>query len=101
MPSGRLRRPVMLVHPLTPQRCLFEVSDLSAGVFPAYLARHREAARAVLAWAENYLSRPDPTLGRTGAVCPYVPAALRHGHFYLAICPGRRHDHGTVTAALL
>ena len=35
-------------------------------------------------WAKNFLARPHPDLGRSGAVCPFVPKALKSNSIRLA-----------------
>lgn len=59
--------------------------------FPLYTAREVEAQRATqpalaatLDWMISYLSQPHPDLGRTGAVCPYVPHALKINTIWLS-----------------
>ncbi|MFF5211827.1 DUF6875 domain-containing protein [Streptosporangium sp. NPDC000396] len=88
----------MLIHPADPERYLLAVPDLDA--LPAELARYGGALRTVADWAGNYLARPHPELGRTGPVCPFVPAALRHETFYLAVQPGLRPDRAQVETAM-
>jgi hypothetical protein len=36
-------------------------------------------------WAKNFLGRPHPNLGRPGAVCPFVPVALKSNSIRLAV----------------
>lgn len=47
-------------------------------VFPAYGYELRLGPdmATVLGWLNNYVSAPSPHIGRTGPVCPFVPAAL-------------------------
>ena len=42
-------------------------------------------ADEILRWAQDYISRPDPRLGRSGAICPFVPPALKENVFYVAV----------------
>src|SRR5688572_13100028 len=40
-----------------------------------------EHAKAMLAWARDFIGKPHPDLGRNGAVCPFVPKVLNTDHF--------------------
>jgi hypothetical protein len=44
----------------------------------------RDALRAVTAWIEDFVARPHEDLGRTGAVCPFVPGSLERSTLWLA-----------------
>lgn len=44
----------------------------------------RQALRAVGDWTRTFVVRPHRDLGRDGPVCPFVPAALELGTFWLA-----------------
>ncbi|HEU4422925.1 MAG TPA: hypothetical protein VFR67_10385 [Pilimelia sp.] len=78
----------MLTHPRDPECVLFSAADL-AGEAPHPVAEGAlEKLRAVVRWAEDYLCRPHPELGRKGPVCPYVQSALERGTFYLAVLRG-------------
>lgn len=71
-----------------PSCFLVELSDLRQGVLPEPAAGSRRALEEVVAWAEDFLCRPHPDLGREGAVCPYVQASMDKGLFLLTVCPG-------------
>jgi len=66
---------------------------LRAGVGRRYTGKRMQVlspegltkANEVMAWARGYLSHPHPELGRSGAVCPFVPRALNTGRFYLVL----------------
>ncbi|WP_325156356.1 DUF6875 domain-containing protein [Actinophytocola sp.] len=47
-------------------------------VFPGYGQELRlgQDLDRVLSWLRDYVSAPSPHIGRTGPVCPFVPAAL-------------------------
>jgi ATP-grasp domain len=50
----------------------------------AAAARAREAgasSHAVLRWASEYIARPHPSLGRGGAICPFMQPSLELGRF--------------------
>jgi Cys-tRNA(Pro) deacylase len=78
----------MLAHPTRPDSPIVELADLEHDPLPAEIAAHREALHTVVGWAESYLTRPHPELGRSGPVCPFVQASMRRKHFYLTVVPG-------------
>jgi hypothetical protein len=43
-----------------------------------------DALRAVANWTKTFVARPHNDLGRTGAVCPFVPVAWEHKALWLA-----------------
>jgi len=75
----------MITHPEDPSLRLIEVADLDATSPPPEVLAHGDAMRAVVEWAETYLCRPHPDLGRNGPVCPYAQGSLSRGKFYLAV----------------
>ncbi|MFI9510322.1 DUF6875 domain-containing protein [Nocardia sp. NPDC052566] len=77
----------MLTHPTSPDRVLLQATDIEPGP-PARYGEYAEALRATLVWARQYLMRPNPDLGRTGPVCPFVAGSLRHNRFHLTVCAG-------------
>lgn len=91
----------MLIHAHDPHHVLVQLDDLRAASPPARIAEHLAPLREVVAWAETYLCRSHPELGRGGPVCPYVQAAMRKGHFYLAVVPGSDLDPETVEARVV
>jgi hypothetical protein len=48
-----------------------------------YTAREWEALHRFAQYAINFLAKPDPNLGRTGSVCPFVPDSFAEGLFRL------------------
>lgn len=78
----------MLAHPTRPDSPIVELEDLERDPLPAPIAEHREALETIVGWAESYLSRPHPELGRSGPVCPFVQASMRRKHFYLTVVRG-------------
>ena len=51
----------------------------------AAAARARESdgsAQAVRRWASEYIARPHPSLGRSGAICPFMQPSLELGRFH-------------------
>jgi hypothetical protein len=51
-------------------------------------------------WAENWLSKSHPDLGRTGAVCPYIGAAMKKNLFRVAFVRGNNLDHDRMVGLL-
>jgi hypothetical protein len=51
-------------------------------------------------WAENWLSKSHPDLGRTGAVCPYAGAAMKKSLFRVAFVRGNDLDHDKMVGLL-
>jgi hypothetical protein len=51
-------------------------------------------------WAENWLSRCHPDLGRSGAVCPYSGSAIKKNLFRVAFVRGNDLDHDGMVALL-
>lgn len=49
----------------------------SSQVHPAY--------SQTVDWLENFLAQPHPNLGRAGAVCPFIPRALRENTIRLKV----------------
>ena len=45
------------------------------------------ARQAALAWVTDTIGRPDPNLGRAGALCPCTPPALRSKAVTVAVYP--------------
>lgn len=90
----------MIVHPDHPSLRLVEVADLDAPLDapspPPEVLAHGDALRAVVAWAETYLCRPHPDLGRNGPVCPYAQGSLSRRKFYLAVPEAGPRAAGTV-----
>lgn len=39
----------------------------------------------IMEWVKNFLGRPHPNLGRSGAVCPFVPYSLKSNSIHLAV----------------
>jgi hypothetical protein len=50
--------------------------------------------RLLLDWVYQYIAKPHGRLGRPGAVCPFVPAALNFQSLWISIVdPAPRHEH--------
>ncbi|MBD2530990.1 hypothetical protein H6G97_15945 [Nostoc flagelliforme FACHB-838] len=51
------------------------------------LQRHEDLPYLIeiMEWVKNFLGRPHPKLGRTGAVCPFVPHSLKSNSIRLAV----------------
>jgi hypothetical protein len=57
-----------------------------------------DVARKVDAWVRDYISAPHRDLGRSGAVCPYVEAALKHDAIQYVVVVGARSTQEVVSA---
>jgi hypothetical protein len=51
-------------------------------------------------WAENWLSKSHPDLGRTGAVCPYAGTSIKKNLFRVAFVRGNNLDHNRMVSLL-
>jgi hypothetical protein len=51
-------------------------------------------------WAENWLSKSHPELGRTGAVCPYSGTSIKKNLFRVAFVRGSNLDHDRMVGLL-
>jgi hypothetical protein len=72
---------------------LFLLDDLEDAGRTGDLAQSdRDALHAVADWITAFVARPHEDLGRTGAVCPFVPGALERKTLWLA--PEQIGDHG-------
>lgn len=78
----------MRTHPADPRLYLVELTDLRADPLPARVQENLEPLRTIVHWATDYLCRPHPELGRTGAVCPFTPPSLRRNVFFMTVMPG-------------
>lgn len=86
----------MRIHPTDPSLYLVQPSDLSRDPLPDRVAENLEPLSRVLQWADDYLCRPHPELGRTGAVCPFTRPAMRKDLLFLAVYPGAELDQDQV-----
>ncbi|HEV8580105.1 MAG TPA: YbaK/EbsC family protein [Thermoanaerobaculia bacterium] len=91
----------MLILQKDPKLFLVELSDLRQDPPPERIADSLDPLRRIVAWAEEYLCRPHPELGREGPVCPYVQVAMKKGLFYLAVCRGRDFDRDGIEGTLV
>lgn len=67
-----------------PAHGLYRVDELRADKrFPARSAREEAAISATARWLEEYISRPDPAVGRSGDVCPWTRRTLQLGNLSL------------------
>ena len=71
------------VQPQNPS--LFLLEDLASGTKTKELAKSDlDALHAVADWINSFVTRPHKDLGRSGAVCPFVPGALERKTLWLA-----------------
>lgn len=78
----------MRIHPTDDRLYLVEPSDLKRDPMPARVAENIEPLTRILQWADEYLCRPHPELGRPGAVCPFTRPAIRKDLLFLTVCRG-------------
>lgn len=78
----------MRIHPADPRLYLVELSDFREDPPPAQVQENLEPLRTIVDWATDYLCRPHPQLGRTGAVCPFTQPSLRRNVFFLTVVRG-------------
>jgi hypothetical protein len=78
----------MRIHPTDPRLFLVELSDFRTAPLPQQVQENLEPLNTVVDWARDYLCRPHPELGRTGAVCPFTQPALRRNLFMLTVIRG-------------
>ncbi|MDY7232133.1 DUF6875 domain-containing protein [Hyalangium rubrum] len=50
-------------------------------------AQETAVLRAVAQWSRDYLTRPHPAVGRTGAVCPWVEKSIQQRLYHLTLLP--------------
>ena len=91
----------MLSHQDAADLFVVELSDLRRDMPPERIAGSIEPLRQIVTWAEEYLCRPHPELGREGPVCPYVQLAMKKGLFFLTVCRGRDLDRDGIEGALM
>lgn len=78
----------MQFHPSEPGVWLAQPSDLDGRPVPAPLRAHVQPVARLLRWADEYLCRPHPALGREGPVCPFTRPALRRDLLFVGVLPG-------------
>jgi prolyl-tRNA editing enzyme YbaK/EbsC (Cys-tRNA(Pro) deacylase) len=91
----------MLICQEDPTLSLVELSDLEQDPPPEWIAGNLSPLRQVVAWAEEYLCKPHPELGREGPVCPFVQMAMRKGLFLLSVCRGRDLDQPAIRQRIM
>jgi Domain of unknown function (DUF6875) len=57
-----------------------------------HLQSAQPALSEIVSWLRNFLAKPHPALGRPGAVCPFVPLALRLNTIWLTEVPTANPD---------
>ena len=86
----------MRTHPADPRLYLVQPSDLRRDPLPDRVAENLEPLSRVLQWADDYLCRPHPEIGRPGAVCPFTRPALKKDLLFLTVYPGADLDQDEV-----
>jgi hypothetical protein len=84
----RARETPVRLHRDRPDLYLAEPRDLLDHVPSPLESRDRSDLLRVLQWGRDFLCQVHPDLGRSGAVCPYVPPALDKNLLWLASQPG-------------
>ena len=64
---------------------LFNLIDILHNNIPLAYAHYTNPLTKVSYWVNNFLSKSNPGLGRTGAVCPYVQYSNEHKFFKVGI----------------
>lgn len=75
----------MLYHPADPTLYLIECADLEAERPPDVVQMHSAILSQTVAWAREYICKPNRSLGRTGAVCPFVETAMKQGQLFITV----------------
>ncbi|HEY0016160.1 MAG TPA: hypothetical protein VGC13_07560 [Longimicrobium sp.] len=78
----------MRIHPTDPRLYLVELPDFRETPQPPQVQENLEPLTTIVNWATDYLCRPHPELGRTGAVCPFTQPSLRRNLFFLTVIRG-------------
>ena len=86
----------MHTHPTDARLYLVEPSDMTRDPLPDRVAEHADSLTSILQWADDYLCRPHPELGRPGAVCPFTRPALKKDLLFLTVYPGADPDFDEV-----
>jgi hypothetical protein len=73
------------------------LSTLADPVPPSVSKREFETVKH---WAENWLSKSHPNLGRTGAVCPYAGSSIKKDLFRIAFVRGNNLDRDKMVSLL-
>jgi len=84
-----------------PDLFLVELPDLLLETPPERIAGSVDPLRRIVAWAEEYLCRPHPELGREGPVCTFVQVAMKKGLFFLTVCRDRELDRPAIERTLV
>jgi hypothetical protein len=72
------------LHPKRANLYLAEPRDLLGHLPTSLHPQDRSDLRRILQWGRDFLCTGNPDLGRSGAVCPYVPPALERNLLWLA-----------------
>jgi prolyl-tRNA editing enzyme YbaK/EbsC (Cys-tRNA(Pro) deacylase) len=91
----------MRTHVTDSSLFLVEIPDLERDPPPERIMGDLEPLRRAVRWAEEYLCRSHPGLGREGPVCPFAQASMRKAFFFLAVCRGTEHAEDSVRTTLM
>ena len=71
---------------------LYRVSDFRSRDRDPFLLQHNHAISKIIDWANNYLCKSHPQLGRKGPVCPFVGPSIEKDLFFFTVYPGNHYD---------
>jgi hypothetical protein len=90
----------VLVSATKPPLYLLVPSDVRSGALPETAAGYQGALEEVMRWADEYLCRRHPELGRGGPVCPYTRPSLDRDLLWLTVYPGANPPLDELSAAV-
>ncbi|AHF17520.1 hypothetical protein NIASO_09145 [Niabella soli DSM 19437] len=77
---------------------LFDIGDIMFNNIPTVYAPYGKQLEGFSGWVNNFLIKPNPGLGRTGAVCPYIQYSKEQKFFkvgiYTELNPSQEHIIG-------
>ena len=67
------------------QNLLINISEIDKPSIPTVFKTYRDYIDRVMDWAQEYLCKAHPQLGRKGPVCPFVGKSLEKNLFFLSV----------------
>ncbi|MBO9619956.1 MAG: hypothetical protein J7539_13080 [Niabella sp.] len=64
---------------------LFDISEIVLNNIPPVYSPYKKQLEGFSGWVHNFLIKPNPGLGRTGAVCPYIQYSKEQKFFKVGI----------------
>lgn len=81
---------------------LLSLDDLEhAQVHPCVSPAQVRALNQIKSWVYQYLMRPHEKIGRPGAVCPYVPKAVKENSIFLTVLSAKQFEQSHFYAMIL